>query len=161
VSLPLTVTHPEVAPLPSRRHPTTDPLPVTVETDTSIAGVRALVVDDEPDARALLRRLFEERGAVVSTASSATEALAMLQAERPDVLISDVGMPDEDGYELVRRVRALPPERGGRTPAIALTAYARAEDRVRAVVAGFQHHLAKPIEPVELIVLVASLVKDR
>ena len=77
------------------------------------------------------------------------------------MLISDVGMPDEDGYTLIRRVRALSLERGGRTPAIALTAYARAEDRVKAVVAGFQHHLSKPIEPVELIVMVASLVNDR
>ena len=161
VSLPLTVVHPDAAPLPPRRHPTADPVPVTIETDMPIAGIRVLIVDDEPDARTLLRRLFEDRDAVVSTASSAAEAFAMLQADRPDVLISDVGMPDEDGYALIRRVRALPPERGGRTPAIALTAYARAEDRVRAVVAGFQHHLAKPIEPVELIVLVASLVNDR
>ena len=126
-----------------------------------IAGVRVLVVDDEPDARALLRRLFEERDAIVFTASSAVEALAILQGERPDVLISDVGMPDVDGYALIGRVRALPPEQGGRTPAIALTAYARAEDRVKALVAGFQHHLAKPIEPVELLVMVASVVNAR
>ena len=161
VSLPLTVIHPEVEPLPPRRHPAADPVPVAIETDVPIAGVRVLVVDDEPDARTLLRRLFEERDAVVSTAASAAEALSILQAERPDVLVSDVGMPDDDGYALIRAVRALPADRGGRTPAIALTAYARAEDRVRAVVAGFQHHLSKPIEPVELIVLVASLVQDR
>ena len=98
---------------------------------------------------------------MVSTASSSTEAWSILQAERPDVLISDIGMPDEDGYTLIRRIRSLLPEHGGRTPAIALTAYARAEDRVKAVVAGFQHHLSKPIEPVELLVMVASLVRLR
>ena len=85
----------------------------------------------------------------------------MLRAERPDVLISDIGMPGQDGYALIRQVRALSPEDGGRTPAIALTAYARAEDRVKAVVAGFQHHLSKPIEPMELVVLVASLAQAR
>lgn len=159
VSLPLTVVHPEVEPLPSRRHPTAEPIAVAVDSNVQIAGVRVLVVDDDPDARALLQRLFEERGATVSTASSATEALAILQAERPDVLISDIGMPDEDGYALIRRVRSLLPEHGGRTPAIALTAYARTEDRVKAVVAGFQHHLAKPIETVELLVTVASMVR--
>ena len=160
-SLPMTVIHPEVEPLPSRRHPTAEPVPMAVDSEVQIAGVRVLVVDDEPDARALLRRLFEERGAVVSTASSAAEGLSVVQGELPDVLISDIGMPGEDGYALIRRVRALSPENGGRTPAIALTAYARAEDRVRAVVAGFQHHLSKPIEPVELIVMVASLVATR
>ncbi|HTV01121.1 MAG TPA: response regulator, partial [Luteitalea sp.] len=97
----------------------------------------------------------------VSTASSAADAFSMLQADPPDVLVSDIGMPGEDGYGLIRRVRELAPEHGGRTPAIALTAYAGAEDRVRALVAGFQHHLAKPIEPVELIVLVASLMGVR
>ena len=160
-SLPLTVIHPEVEPQPPRRHPAADPTPPMVDGSVPIAGVRVLVVDDEPDARALLRRLFEERDAVVSTASSAAEALLVLQAQRPDVLVSDVGMPNEDGYSLIRRVRALAPEHGGRTPAIALTAYARAEDRVRALVAGFQHHLSKPIEPMELIAVVASLASPR
>ena len=157
VSLPLTVIHPEIEPLPPRRHPAAEPVAAAVDSDVELVGVRVLIVDDEPDARALLRRLFEERGAMVSTAASSTEALSILQAERPDVLISDIGMPDEDGYTLIRRVRSLLPENGGRTPAIALTAYARAEDRVKAVVAGFQHHLSKPIEPVELLVMVASL----
>jgi CheY-like chemotaxis protein len=161
VALPLTVLHSELELSPARHHPTADLRPVTVGSATRIAGLRLLVVDDEPDARALLRRLFEEHDAVVRTAASADEALVILQAERPDVLISDIGMPDQDGYTLIRRVRALPPDQGGRTPAIAVTAYARAEDRVRAVVAGFQHHLAKPIEPVELIVMVASLMGPR
>ena len=159
VSLPVTVIHPETESLPARRHPTAEPVTAAVDSDVQLAGVRVLIVDDEPDARALLRRLFEERGATVSTASSSTDALSILQAQRPDVLISDIGMPDEDGYTLIRRVRSLPPEEGGRTPAIALTAYARAEDRMKAVVAGFQHHLSKPIEPAELLVMVASQVR--
>jgi len=125
VSLPVTVLHPEMEPVPPRRHPTATLVPMTVDVPVEIAGVRVLIVDDEPDARALLRRLFEERGAVVGTASSPAEALSMLRAERPDVLISDIGMPGEDGYALIRQVRALSPEDGGRTPAIALTAYAR------------------------------------
>ncbi len=81
----------------------------------------------------------------------------MLQAERPDVLVSDIGMPNEDGYTLIRRVRALGAERGGNVPAVALTAYARAEDRMRAIRAGFQMHVPKPVEPAELITMVASL----
>jgi len=160
-ALPLTVVHPEAEPMPSRRHPTAEPVALALDSWPQIAGLRVLVVDDEPDARALLRRLFEERDAVVSTASSVAEALAAVQAQRPDVIVSDIGMPGEDGHELIRRVRALPPEHGGRTPAIALTAYARAEDRVRAVAAGFQHHLSKPVEPVELIVVAASLAESR
>ena len=158
VSLPFTVMHPEVEPMPPRRHPSSEPAASAVHSDVQMTGVRMLVVDDEPDARALLRRFFEERGAMVSTASSVAEAFSMFQAERPDVLISDIGMPGEDGFALIRRVRALPADQGGRTPAIALTAYARSDDRVKAVLAGFQHHLSKPIEPVELLVTVASLL---
>lgn len=161
VSLPLTVLHQEPSAAPSRRHPQTEPDPPAPAATVHIAGVRILVVDDEADARALLRRLFEEQGAQVTTAASAAEGLSALRAERPDILISDIGMPGEDGYALIDQVRALPSDDGGRTPAIALTAYAAAEDRVRAVVAGFQHHLAKPIEPIELLVLVASLVSRR
>jgi CheY-like chemotaxis protein len=116
-----------------------------------------LVVDDEHDARALLQRLLEDCEAVVITASSAAEAMQLLEARRPDLLISDIGMPGDDGFSLIRRVRALPTNGGGSTPAIALTAYARAEDRVNVIVAGFHHHLAKPVEPTELIAVVASL----
>jgi PAS domain S-box-containing protein len=160
-ALPLTVLHPEVEPLPSRRHPRVDAAPVVDESCLQLAGVRVLVVDDEPDARALLRRLFEECEAVVSLASSSEEALSILQTQLPDVLISDIGMPGDDGYSLIRRVRALPDEKGGRIPAIALTAYARIEDRVKSMVSGFQHHLSKPIEPTELIAVVARLVDSR
>jgi PAS domain S-box-containing protein len=161
LSLPMPIVHPDVEPSPVRRHPTAEPWAAPAESWLPIVGVRVLVVDDEPDARALLRRLLEECDAVVSTAASAAEALAALQSNPPDVLVSDIGMPDEDGFTLIRRVRALPAEQGGRTPAIALTAYARAEDRVKAVVAGFQHHLSKPVEPMELIAVVASLIDRR
>lgn len=123
----------------------------------ALAGVRVLVVDDEADTRELMASVLAEGEATVATAASAAEALALLQELRPDVLVSDIGMPGEDGYSLIRRVRALAPEAGGRTPAVALTAYARAEDRTRAMAAGFNVHVAKPIEPAELMVTVASL----
>ena len=122
-----------------------------------INGVKVLVVDDEPDARGLVQRLLEDCKAIVQTAGSAAEAFKKLQAERPDVIVSDIGMPGEDGYSLIRRIRALGVEHGSSTPAIALTAYARAEDRVKAVVAGFQMHATKPVEAAELIAMVASL----
>jgi signal transduction histidine kinase/ActR/RegA family two-component response regulator len=122
-----------------------------------LSGVRALVVDDEADACELLGVLLRERGAEVSVATTADEALAALERARPHLLISDIGMPGVDGYEFLRRVRRLPPESGGRTPAVALTAYARSEDRLRALKAGYQMHLPKPVEPDELIAVVASL----
>ncbi len=125
-----------------------------------IAGVKILIVDDDPDTRALLRRLLEGCDAVVTVASSASEALDLLRAERPDILISDIGMPSEDGYSLIRRVRALSAAEGGNTVAIALTAYARAEDRVSALRAGFEHHTAKPVEPSELVAIVASAIRQ-
>jgi CheY-like chemotaxis protein len=96
----------------------------------------------------------------VVLAESAERAFALLQETRPAVLVCDVGMPEEDGYALLRRVRNLPAERGGTTPAIALTAFARGEDRVRALRAGFQMHLAKPIDPAELVLVLLSLVKS-
>ncbi|HEU4410745.1 MAG TPA: PAS domain-containing protein [Polyangiaceae bacterium] len=122
-----------------------------------LAGLRVLVVDDEPDARDLVRALLEGCGARVSTAASAAEALELLRAERPDVLVSDLAMPHEDGYDLIRKVRALPPDEGGRTPALALTAYARAQDRTRVLLAGFGSHVPKPVEPLELIAVIVSL----
>jgi len=115
-----------------------------------------LVVDDEPDARSLVERLLRDCNARVITASSAGDAVTAVIREEPDMLISDIGMPGEDGYELIRRVRAL--DNGQETlPAIALTAYARAEDRARAFESGFQLHLAKPVEPTELIAGVKRL----
>jgi PAS domain S-box-containing protein len=124
-----------------------------------LEGVKVLVVDDEPDARRLLTEVLERSGAEVLTAASAVEALEMLQAWRPHVLLSDIGMPDGDGYELIQRVRELPEERGGRTPAAALTAYAGPFDRARALSEGFQLHVAKPVEPAELTAVVASLAR--
>jgi CheY-like chemotaxis protein len=120
-------------------------------------GLKVLVVDDEPDVRNFVLMTFKECGAETATASNADEALRILEEWRPDVLVADIGMPDEDGYTLIHRVRSLPPDRGGKTPAMALTAYARTEDRVRILSSGYQIHVAKPVEPVELIAAVASL----
>jgi PAS domain S-box-containing protein len=120
-------------------------------------GVRVLVVEDETDARHLIAAVLQRRGAGVYMAASGAEGLALLQKERPDVVLSDIAMKDEDGYDFIRKVRALAPERGGRTPAGALTGYGRLEDRMRALAAGFQLHAAKPVEPAELVAVVASL----
>ena len=123
----------------------------------NLAGVRVLVVDDEPDARELVRRLLSGFDAEVRMAGSADEALAMFRAEPPDMLLSDIGMPEKDGFDLMRAVRALPAEQGGKVPAAALTALARPQDRTRALLAGYQAHLAKPVGPAELIAMVATL----
>jgi PAS domain S-box-containing protein len=126
-----------------------------------LAGIKVLVVDDEADARALLVQLFSDCNAITLVASSAHEAIELVESGRPDVLVSDIGMPEMDGYRLLRRVRELGADRGGAVPAIALTAYARAEDRVKAVRAGYQMHVPKPVEPAELIAMVASLVSRK
>jgi PAS domain S-box-containing protein len=120
-------------------------------------GLCLLVVDDEEDALALVSEVLVRRGAEVHAVASAQAALDKLASIKPDVIVSDIGMPGEDGYSLIRRVRALPPERGGRTPALALTAYAREEDARRAFAAGYQLHLAKPVEPAQLASVVANL----
>ena len=122
-----------------------------------MAGLRVLVVDDEADARELINRILSDCQAVVRTASSAEQALEAIAREVPDVLVSDLGMPDVDGFELLARVRALGKERGGNVPAVALTAFARSEDRLRALEAGFGAHISKPVEPSELIAMVASM----
>jgi CheY-like chemotaxis protein len=154
VSLPVTVVHearPEKA-RPKEEEPG--------EYDCSgrpLAGVRVLVVDDEPDARQLVRRVLTECGAEVTVAQSAAEAVGLVEALRPDILVSDVGMPGQDGYDLIRQVRSRVAAKA--LPAVALTAFARSEDRRRALLAGFQTHVAKPVEPAELIAAVASLVE--
>jgi PAS domain S-box-containing protein len=129
----------------------------------SLAGLRALIVDDEEEVRFLLAMTLESFGAMVQAAASGTEMLETLArqtaAQHFDVLICDIGMPGEDGYQVIRKVRALAPDKGGAIPAIALTAYGRAEDRVRALTAGFQMHIAKPVDPDELAVVILSLVK--
>lgn len=124
-----------------------------------LTSVRVLVVDDETDSRKFMKTVLEECQAEVIAVASVPEALQMLKRWQPDVLISDIGMPQEDGYSLIRQVRSLPPDQGGNIPAAALTAYAGLEDRLRAIQAGFQLHLPKPIEPAELAIVIASLVK--
>jgi CheY-like chemotaxis protein len=126
-----------------------------------IAGLKILVVDDEEDTRDLLVVALGACGAKVSTAATAREALEIAARAKPDVLISDIGMPDEDGFELIRRVRELPAESGGGVPAIALTAYARAEDRLRVLRSGYQMHVPKPVEMAELLAVIASLVRRK
>jgi PAS domain S-box-containing protein len=125
----------------------------------SLAGLRILLVDDEPDAREVVAAILGAAGAEVASAASARAALEMVRELNPDVLVSDIGMPGEDGYELIRKVRALPPEGGGRVPAIALTAFARTQDRLKVISAGYQMHVPKPVEPVELATVVASLIR--
>jgi signal transduction histidine kinase len=122
-----------------------------------LMGVRLLVVDDDPGARELISGMLEGFGAQVSTAEGGQAALSMLFSQRPDVLIADLGMPDMDGYALIQQVRALEPDFGGLTPAVAVTAYASPQDRLRALQAGYQNHVAKPVEAEELAIVIASL----
>ncbi|MBD0370177.1 MAG: response regulator [Pyrinomonadaceae bacterium] len=124
-----------------------------------LEGLRVLIVDDEPDALEFLRFVLESSRAEVLAASSTDDALSELERFRPDVIISDIGMPGRDGYELVQELRSLPPERGGQLPAIALTAYARTEDETRALREGFQMHISKPFEPVQLLTAITVLCK--
>ncbi len=123
----------------------------------SFKSLRVLVVDDNTDSLLLTAFILEEYGAEVVTAASAGEALKIYLEAKPDLLICDIAMPGEDGYSLIRKIRLLEPEQGGQIPAIALTASARDEDRSLSMEAGFQVHLAKPIEPVELVGIVAAL----
>ena len=153
VSLPLRATRAAAPPEQRTTRPTAVAAP-----EVSLAGVRVLVIDDEADARALLDMVLSDAGAECMLAASTEEALGKLAMQRPDVIVSDIGMPDRDGYQLMRSIRILPPDRGGRTPAVALTAFARSEDRTRALLAGYQVHMTKPIEPLELIVTLASLI---
>jgi PAS domain S-box-containing protein len=125
---------------------------------THLDGISVLLVEDHADSRELLIAILEGLGAVVYSAAGAEEGLALLRKARPDVLVSDLEMPDESGYVLIQKVRGLPPEAGGLTPAIALTAAARADDRMQALAAGFQAHLAKPALPEELAAAIASVV---
>ncbi len=152
-------------PMMARRNAVSDPenaqppefKPLEAECPSELDGLRVLIVDDEVDACELLRIVLEGCGAQVKTTFSATAALAALKQEAFDVLISDIGMPDEDGYSLIAKVRALGKERGGEIPAAALTAYAAEEDRIRVLRSGFQIHVPKPISPTELVAIVASL----
>jgi PAS domain S-box-containing protein len=143
------------SPLRSPRPITERPPPNTPA--VSLRGLKVLAVDDEIDARELVTTVLEREGAAVVAVATAPEAFSRLASIRPDVIVCDISMPMEDGYSFIRRIRALAPEKGGRTPAIALTTYAREEDRRKALAAGFEVHVAKPVEPTELIELVARL----
>jgi PAS domain S-box-containing protein len=125
--------------------------------EISLANVHVLVVDDEIDACNLVKRILEMAGSTVSTAATGSEAIERILAGRPDVLVCDVGMPEEDGYSFIRRLRVLEDRQESALPAIALSAYARSEDRTKAILSGFQNHLAKPVEPAELVAIVSSL----
>jgi CheY-like chemotaxis protein len=139
-----------------RVHPTAGGvLPFSGE--KNLQGLNILVVDDEQDTRDMLVAILEQSGAKVIAVASAAEALTELVRLRPDVLVSDIGMPDQDGYELIGRVRSMEGQLGKQIPAVALTAYARTEDRIRALNAGFQIHVPKPVEPTELTTVVATL----
>jgi CheY-like chemotaxis protein len=124
-------------------------------------GLTVLLVDDEEDAREALRLILQQNGMVVTTAASAREAFDLVLRLQPDILLSDVAMPGEDGLSLIRRVRLLPPGGGGLIPAAALSAYAGAADRRKALLAGFQHHIAKPVNPAHLIAVIARMVRTK
>jgi PAS domain S-box-containing protein len=158
VGLPVAVVHPDdrLDDI-SRAHPKASQ-GESIPCDVLLKGVRVLVVDDEPDSCRLVQRILEDCEAEVSAAHSAKEGFQVFQRKQPfDVIISDIGMPEEDGYDLIRKIRALAEDKGGETPALALTAFARSEDRTRAALAGFQTHLSKPVEVNELIAVVANL----
>jgi CheY-like chemotaxis protein len=120
--------------------------------------VRVLIVDDEPQAHEMFGAVLQRAGARVSNAASPAEAMLLLQEELPEVLLSDIEMPGEDGYTFVRKARAIDDSQGGRLLAVAVSAHGRPEDRRRAVEAGFDWHLAKPVDPFELVATIASLV---
>ena len=132
-------------------------LMTTASQETNLEFIRILVLDDEVDARDLFKRVLEECGASVLTASTVDEALELIETYKPHVVVSDISMPGKDGYEFIHKLRGLPPERGGDIPAAAVTAFARLEDRIRALHSGYQTHIAKPVEAAELIAVVSSL----
>jgi CheY-like chemotaxis protein len=135
------------------------PEPMPSQGAADLDGLRILVVDDETDIRELVAFILQQSGAEVTVAASAEEALAALNQSVPDVLLSDIGMPDVDGYMLMRQVRTFPAQQGGQIPAIALTAYAGEYNQQQAFQAGFQLHISKPVEPEELVSAIARLVR--
>ncbi len=151
-----------VSPARSTHFESTPPLRVTpsppLGPHPELAGVKVLVVDDEPDARELLAELLSACQVETETAGTVEEAMRIIQEKQPDIVVSDIGMPGEDGYDLIRKLRGLPASRGGKTPAVALTAYARIEDRTKALIAGFNMHVPKPVEPTELLSVLTSLM---
>ncbi|MEH2050139.1 PAS domain-containing protein [Nostoc sp.] len=150
VQLPLLNVQPEIKQI--------DELP---QPALELTGIKVLTVDDDPDARELLTVLLTEYGATVLTVTSAAEVLANLESFKPDVLVSDIGMPGVDGYSLIQQIRTLTPEKGGEIPAIALTAYARVDDYERAITSGYQRHVTKPLDPEELVQSVVALAQTQ
>jgi CheY-like chemotaxis protein len=148
----------ELAPAPAAAEP--EPASA-VPRAPDLRGLRVLVVEDEWDTRSLLRETLERCGAAVQEAGSVAAALAQIREWRPEVVVSDIGMPGEDGYELIRRLREWEAGSGRRTPAVALTAFARGADRNQALDAGYQVHLAKPVDPLRLALVVAELAGRR
>ncbi len=142
-----------------RVHPGARDLLPPADTTDRLDGLRILVVDDEADTRDLLKQGLEYCGATVKVVGSAAEAIDLLQISVPDILISDIGMPGTDGYDFIRQVRKLSPQRGGKVAAIALTAYTRVEDRLQALRAGYDMHVPKPVELTELIAVAATVVR--
>jgi PAS domain S-box-containing protein len=159
VDLPLTAAHADtVPPEPPRRRLDRE----TVGRPVALDGLRVLIVDDEADARELMRMVLRSSGADVMAAACAEEAFEQVERWHPDILVSDIGLPGDDGYMLIQKLREGQAQQGRAIPALAVTAYARAEDRTRALAAGFQMHVAKPLEPADLVAAIASLIsKDR
>ncbi len=157
VKLPLMISHKDFSQT-DREHPTA-PTGARFEQPAILKGLRLLVVDDERDTRDLLVLILEGFGAEIKSCGSASEAMRLLTEWKPDVVVSDIEMPDEDGYTFIQQVRSLDSLSARNTPAVALTAYARVEDRMRALAAGFQMHIAKPVEPAELAVVIASVAE--
>jgi CheY-like chemotaxis protein len=145
-------------PVERRVHPTTDQARIETQLP-DLGGLSVLAVDDDADARALVAETLESRGARVVAVDSAEAALHALSRERPDVVLADIGMAHLDGFDLIKRIRQSSDPAVREIPAAALTAYARAEDRMKVFQSGFQMHLAKPVDPAELIVAVASLAR--
>lgn len=158
VSLPVIPVY-QVDEMGARVHPAASDFSPAPEHVERLDGLKILVLDDEKDTRELLEAGLSQCGAEVTLADSAGEAFELISSEIPDVLISDIGMPVEDGYDVIRRLRSLPAEKGGKIPAIALTAYARVEDRMQALKAGYQMHVPKPVELAELAAVVASVAR--
>jgi len=152
----LTVSLPRQVPIAGDVYEAERPAPAPV--NPQLAGRQILLVEDDPDTRLLITTILEQNGLEVTAVSNAAEALDALNLVKPDLLISDIGMPGEDGYSLIRKIRLRSSDEGGQVPAIALTAYAKDEDRSRAISAGFQHHIAKPLEPDYLLGIIATAI---
>jgi signal transduction histidine kinase/ActR/RegA family two-component response regulator len=157
ISLPISVVH-SLETRPNLQHTKLEPHETLLH-NSDLKGINVMVVDDAADSMALVKHMMEDCGAIVAGCASGAECLDCLPKRRPDVVIMDIGMPGMDGYELIAKVRALPPDQGGLTAAVALTAFARSEDRRQAMLAGFDVHVAKPVEPDELVAVISRLAR--